>query len=104
MGLETATFISQLDPLFPLGGDPINKGDDHIRLLKDVLQSQFPNLAAVAVNPTAVELNLLVGLLATAAELNIMDGALLSTAELNTLNGITASTAEEFTAKGTGQT
>ncbi len=94
MGLEAATFISQLDNTFPLGGDPINKGDDHVRLLKSVLQSQFPNFTALAVNPTSVELNLLVGLLAAAAELNILDGALLDTAELNTLNGITATTAE----------
>ena len=94
MGLESATFISQLDNANPLGGDPINQGDDHIRLVKAVLQSQFPNLTAAAINATIVEFNVLAGLLASTAELNIMNGALLSTAELNTLNGILSSTAE----------
>lgn len=94
MGLESATFISELDNSFPLGGDPINQGDDHIRLVKAVLQSQFPNFTAAAANMTITELNLLVGLLADAAELNILNGALLDTAELNTLNGILSTTAE----------
>lgn len=94
MGLESASFISELDDTFPLGGDPINKGDDHLRLLKSVLQSQFPNFVAAAMNATVAELNLLIGLLASSAELNILDGALLSTSELNTLNGILADTSE----------
>jgi len=94
MGLETASFISQLDSTFPLGGDPINKGDDHIRLVKAVLKTQFPNLTAAAVNATVAEFNVLAGLLASTAELNIMNGALLSTAELNILNGVVSTTAE----------
>lgn len=76
MGLETATYISELNNSFPLGGDPINKGDDHLRLLKSVLQSQFPNFAAAAMS-------------ASEAELNILDGVTASTAELNTLVGQT---------------
>lgn len=107
MGLETATYISELDPLNPTGLDPVSEGDNHVRLLKAVLQSQFPNLGAAAANMTAAELNILVGLLvstgelnllqgltAAAAELNILDGALLDTAELNILNGALISTGE----------
>lgn len=95
MGLESATFISELVPTNPVGAvDDYATADDHLRLIKSVLQSQFPNFTALAVNPSSVELNLLVGLLASSAEINILDGALLSTAELNTLNGILASTAE----------
>lgn len=102
MGLESATFISQLDNSFPLGGDPINQGDDHMRLVKSVLQNQFPNLTALAVNPSSVELNLLVGLLATAAELNILDGALVTTAELNALQSFVGTINRALVSDGSG--
>lgn len=45
MGLETADTIAQLDETWPTGIDPINKGDDHIRLVKSVLKDQFPGEA-----------------------------------------------------------
>lgn len=62
MGLETATFISQLNPANPVGGvDNYATADDHFRLLKAVLQAQFPNLGATAVTPTAAQINFLVG-------------------------------------------
>ena len=61
MGLETATFISQLSATNPLATDPISQGDDHIRLIKDVLQEQFTTLGAAAVTTTAGELNILDG-------------------------------------------
>lgn len=52
MSLETASYISGLNPLNPLGTDPIAFTDDHIRLLKVVLQSTFPNLdGPVTVTP-----------------------------------------------------
>ena len=41
MGVETATFISQLSATNPLATDPISEGDDQIRLVKDVLQKQI---------------------------------------------------------------
>lgn len=43
MSLESATFISGLDATNPLAGDQIKQGDDHLRLLKTVLQGSFPN-------------------------------------------------------------
>lgn len=62
MALESASFISQLVATNPVGAtDPKAQGDDHLRLIKGVLQSQFPNLGAAAVNPTAAELNRSVG-------------------------------------------
>ena len=61
MGLESATYISQLQPLNPDGADNLNQGDDHIRLVKGVLQSQFPSLGAAAVNATATELSYVSG-------------------------------------------
>lgn len=42
MGLEVATYISDLNQANPLNGDSIAQGDDHIRLLKSVLKSSFP--------------------------------------------------------------
>ena len=57
MGLETATYIEDLDSANPLSSDNVSQGDDHIRLLKSVLQSQFTSLGGIAVTATAAELN-----------------------------------------------
>ena len=42
MPIETGTTISQLRNTWPLSGDPILEGDDHIRLIKSILIAQFP--------------------------------------------------------------
>ena len=39
MPLETGTKISDLNANWPLGSDPKSQGDDHIRLIKTVLQN-----------------------------------------------------------------
>jgi hypothetical protein len=39
MPVENASTIAELNPLWPLGTDPKEEGDDHLRLLKDVMQS-----------------------------------------------------------------
>jgi hypothetical protein len=57
MPLESASFISQLDSANPLGNEPKSVADDHIRLTKSVLKTQFPNFGAVAINTTALALN-----------------------------------------------
>ena len=64
MALETATYISQLTATNPTASDPVSQGDDHLRLIKDVLQKQFTTLGAAAVTTTAAELNLLDGVTA----------------------------------------
>jgi hypothetical protein len=64
MGLETATYISQLVATNPTASDPVSQGDDHLQLIKDVLQKQFTTLGAAAVTTTAAELNLLDGVTA----------------------------------------
>jgi hypothetical protein len=62
MGLESATYISQLVETNPVGAtDPKSQGDDHIRLIKAVLKNTFPNINA-AVNASDEEINFLVGL------------------------------------------
>ena len=43
MGLESATYISELNTSNPVGAtDPKSQGDNHIRLLKSALQATFP--------------------------------------------------------------
>jgi hypothetical protein len=64
MGLETATYISQLVATNPTASDPVSQGDDHLQLIKSVLQAQFTTLGAAAVTTTAAELNLLDGITA----------------------------------------
>jgi len=64
MGIETASYISELVDTNPVVGDPVGEGDDHLRLIKTVLQTQFPNLTAGAVNTTQTEMNLLDGVTA----------------------------------------
>ena len=65
MGLEAATTIEGLDKTWPLGGDTVNKGDDHLRLLKAVLQAQFPGAAgngfAITITAKETEINFLGG-------------------------------------------
>jgi len=81
MGVETATYISQLSATNPLGTDPISEGDDQIRLVKSVLQAQFTSLGAAAVTGTAAELNLIDGYTGTTAELNTLDVTTQGTSE-----------------------
>ncbi len=57
MTVESATYISQLNTAQPAASDNISEGDDHLRLIKSVLQAQFPNLGTTAARPTAAQLN-----------------------------------------------
>lgn len=43
MPLESATYIDDLDPSYPLGTDNVSQGDDHLRLIKSTLQNSFTN-------------------------------------------------------------
>ena len=82
MGVETATYISQLSTTNPLGSDPISEGDQQIRLLKTVLQAQFSGLSGTtAVTSSGSELNILDGVTATSTELNYLDLTTLGTSE-----------------------
>lgn len=52
MGLESVTYISDLNTSWPLGSDKIRQGDDHLRNIKLALKNTFPNLdAAVTATP-----------------------------------------------------
>ena len=80
MGVETASFISQFDDSLPTASDAVSQGDNHLRLIKSVLQGQFTTLGAAAVTTTAAELNLLDGVTTLAQE----GTAVLSTSETGT--------------------
>ena len=102
MGLESATYISQLVTSNPAGADDYSTADDHLRLLKAVLQAQFPNFGAVAITPDAAELNKLDGLTATQADLGLLAGAQaggLTFTELMFLNGVTSAIQTQIDAK-----
>lgn len=44
MPLETAQYIDTLQPDWPTGSDPESMGDDHLRMVKQVLKNTFPNV------------------------------------------------------------
>jgi hypothetical protein len=66
MGLETGSTIASFITSNPTSSDPVNQGDDHLRLIKSVLQAQFPGVGglgyATAITTTEYELNALHGL------------------------------------------
>lgn len=62
MPAESATYISQLDAAAPAANAQVNEGDDHLRLLKLVLKTQFPNLGEEAITVAAAVINRLAGL------------------------------------------
>lgn len=67
MGLESATYIHQLNPANPVGAvDPKAQGDDHIRMVKSTLQATFPNITG-AMTVTQANLNQWAGLAAAYA-------------------------------------
>jgi len=57
MSLESATYLDDLVATNPEGSDLKSEGDDHIRLLKDVLQNTFPGMTAAVTFGTGVDLN-----------------------------------------------
>ena len=66
MGLETGSTISSFITSNPTSSDPVNQGDDHLRLIKSVLKAQFPGSAgsgfAIPITATEAEINALHGL------------------------------------------
>lgn len=44
MSIETATYIDSLVATNPAQEDPVSEGDNHLRLIKQVLKSTFPGL------------------------------------------------------------
>lgn len=55
MGLETATYIGQLNPANPTGTDPKGQGDDHLRMIKSTLTLSFAGFGASPVLVTGTD-------------------------------------------------
>lgn len=91
MGLETASYIDQLDINNPESVDPKSQGDNHIRLLKTVLRTQFPSLGNAVVNTSAAQLNVLTDITASSTEINKLTGVTSTTAQLNLVNTVPVS-------------
>lgn len=62
MGLETATYISQLVDTNPVHTDGLNQTDAHLKLIKATLLDTFPNFTAAALNSTQAQIDSAVGL------------------------------------------
>lgn len=71
MSVETALYPPQLNNAWPQPADIVFEGDDHIRLIKTVLKTTFPNVAG-AIAATDVQINFLVGV--TSPIQNQIDG------------------------------
>lgn len=56
MALESATYLDDLNISNPAASDAVGQADDHIRMLKAVLKSTFPNIDG-AVTATPLQLN-----------------------------------------------
>lgn len=56
MSVESASYVSGLEPTNPPNSDPVRQGSDHLRLLKTVLKASFPNISG-AVTATHTELS-----------------------------------------------
>lgn len=65
MGLETATYISDLVSTNPAATDQVSTADDHLRLIKSVLQSTFPDASAAIHTDTGTFTATLVGVTGT---------------------------------------
>lgn len=73
MGLEIATLISELNQNWPLGTDGKSEGDDHLRLIKKVLQAAFDDGTAgtMKLGKTLQALGLILDVAAAATARNI---------------------------------
>lgn len=98
MPVESTNTIDGLNTSWPLGGEGVSEGDDHLRQEKSVLKNIFPGLSgngfSVPITATEDELNKLAGMTSSTAELNILTGVTSTAAELNILTGVTKTPAE----------
>lgn len=52
MALETGTYVQDLVTTNPTTNDPVSQGDDHLRLIKALLDATFPNASKAFYFPT----------------------------------------------------
>jgi hypothetical protein len=81
MGIETGSFIDDLNQSWPTGSDPVQQGANHLRLIKQVLKSTFPGSDGLGYKET---------ILAVEAELNALAGINTATTIQQQLNAISS--------------
>ena len=89
MAVESVTYINNLDPSLPSGGDSIAEGDDHIRNVKKGIKATFPSVTG-AVTATHTQLNdtsKISGLETRVGDLEGVGRDELGGAKYNSLNG-----------------
>ena len=86
MAVESVTYINNLDPSLPSGGDSIAEGDDHIRNVKKGIKSTFPNVTG-EVTATQAQLNDSSKIAEIEASLKSYNRDELGGAKYNSLNG-----------------
>jgi microcystin-dependent protein len=74
MALESASYINQLNSANPAPTDLLAQGDDHIRLIKAVLQATFPNIDG----PVTVDQDALNSVSSTSSASSVPVGAILA--------------------------
>jgi len=86
MTVETGTTISELKSNWTLGGDGATEGQAHLRIIKSILQTQFPGVGglgfAIPITATEAEINFLDGVAA-----NIQDALDALTASATSIGG-----------------
>ena len=91
MSLESATFISGLVAQNPTSNDNVGDGDNHIRMIKNVLKTTFPAFTG-AVTPTHAEVNSGIALANTATDISTANSIVRRSAAGNfSANSINAS-------------
>ena len=93
MSIEVATYIADLQPVNPPSTDPRSQGDDHIRLIKQVLQNQFTGASRALQIPGIVSLSI-------SSTLTKLQGE--STVYVNTSGGPVTLTTPSLTAADAG--
>jgi microcystin-dependent protein len=100
MPLETANYISELNPNNPAHTDQLNQDDAHARLIKAALKATFPNFTSAALNSTQVQLDAAVTTVNTTGVSVLADtGVAFKT---NTGDGVTNPVAGEVDVKAGG--
>lgn len=94
MPLETASTIAQLNAANPIHTDGLSQADAHLRLLKTVLQAQFPNWTAAALASTNADIDSAVAAVVTNGVAKLADAGVFF--KTNTTDGFTNPAAGEI--------
>jgi hypothetical protein len=89
MTVESALYINTLNPAYPAHTDGLDEADSHMRLIKQVLQATFPNVAGAA-GCSDVDLTNLTAALVTLAALVVSAPNLTAENTFSAVNNFTA--------------